>query len=854
MALFFQKRLHCFYCGSRSSKPQKGSTRQWRCSECQAVNHLDENGEITDPPPAEASFQPSQPQYARPLSHAQVDRSSDSSIFCSTCLKNQYLLTETLASYLPPQSHPDYDAYEASYPEYRKSLESRYPQVCERCEPKVIGRIRQAGYAAKADHLRRMMERSRGGRTGRNKGNWRWRSLLVSTGAVSFWASITGQLLWDITGCIPDIGYSLEYQEYAQPSKILSQCFWQGVETYCMSKECAMTLQPYAGLALVLGVFSLWWNPQLRSKVSGRSGRITGVREYYRIQIVALVARFISWVMLQDTSITDLNPNLSRAIHIFIGLFTLFTTIASRASIQFSAKPIVSWNENLDSLTTTNSRTDKDGPRPPLSISQAAAPSLSHDVPRFPITKLAAPRAATPEPYIPPTPPLDPSYDSDAMDWTPSHQQAIQPSFHLSRRKPEPVVVPSPFQGQLPPAPKPPSWQLRNPRPTPLVRPPEKPNPFHTAPILQPTIATSHDSKSLTKSSDMVMAPPKFFPQSDFKAETGLESLFDKAFSIADSPGKGERHSKSKTAESEPVANKPLHLLKSILLVFGLTLWVGSRPLGLPRNTTETVVLSLSFLVAGFSLLELLMKPMVHWRTTDIFLSVAELLGCAYFALTRTGHFEEFTTFDNAGIYFVSFLTGQELFGLRFLFERKEPSVVAQAPIQPENRRPETPPLMSPSLSTSSGERTPTRASFLSKPEPSLRMDHSPAKKQPPRYQPSPALQPLHPNSSTLNRQSTSHPVPKAESTLASFSTITQSQLLSSSFGSTDRFMSPASVTSVSSAEYDTSTISEPPSPILSARHRTPGPSINGLSLEDSPIPMKNIVPTPRYSLRSRRR
>lgn len=42
MAPFFQKRLCCFYCGRRSTQPQKGPIRQWECKECDAVNYLDE--------------------------------------------------------------------------------------------------------------------------------------------------------------------------------------------------------------------------------------------------------------------------------------------------------------------------------------------------------------------------------------------------------------------------------------------------------------------------------------------------------------------------------------------------------------------------------------------------------------------------------------------------------------------------------------------------------------------------------------------------------------------------------------------------------------------------------------------
>ncbi|EEP77083.1 predicted protein [Uncinocarpus reesii 1704] len=811
MAPFFKKRLQCFYCGSRSAQLQKSAIRQWQCRECQAVNYLD----------------------------------------------------ETLASYLPPQSHPEYEVYEASYPAYRQSLEDRYPQVCENCEPRVISRIKRAGYEAKADHLRRMMERSRGGRTVRNKRKWRWRSLLVSTGAVAFWASVAGQLAWDIIGFMADTTVATENQQRIQLSKsLLRSCLKEGQKHGVMPIQCALALQPYAGLALILGVLSLWWNPKLRHKVEGRSGRISGAREYYRIQIVVLVVRFVAWTVLQDASITGLNPKLVPAVHSFMAILIIVTTIASRAAIRFSIKPLVSWNDNIGSLISKRNG-DAELSSQSFSNPQSSSISLSQSLPRFPVANLApAPahvNALGPESYIPPTPPPDMVVDSDAMDWTPS-QQTLQPTFHISRNQPEPdapPIHPSPFRGQLPAAPKPLSWQLRNPERQPIVKSIEnKPNPFHTAPILHPSSNIPQQNQIATKSTDMVMAPPRFFPPNDLKAETGLESLFDKAFSIAESP-KTERRSMSKMPDRGPIINKPLHIIKSIFLVVCLGLWVGSQSLALPKNTTETVVLGLSFLVTGFSLLELLMRPMMHWKMIDIFLSLAELVGCVYLALVRAGQFGDPTAFDKAGPYLVAFLTGQEMFGLRSMFSASRPVVAAKMPIKQEIKRPTSPPLLSCSLSTSSGERTPTRSSFISAPALANKSRSSPSKRQPQSFKAPSIPQPLDPSSSFLNRQNTFTPLAKPEYPLSlpnSFSGLAQSQLLSSSFGSTERFMSPASTASVTSTEYDASTISEPPSPILSTRHRTPGPSITSLSLDDSPIPMKNIPPTPRYSLRSRRR
>ena len=126
-----------------------------------------------------------------------------SDLFCAQCVRNQHLFTNALASYFPSSDDPNYSAYEREYPKFRRNLEERYPQVCDKCEPRVKARIRQAGYEAKSDHLRRMMDRSKAGKAARKARQWNWRSLLVLAGAMCYWASIAGQLAWSMTSALP---------------------------------------------------------------------------------------------------------------------------------------------------------------------------------------------------------------------------------------------------------------------------------------------------------------------------------------------------------------------------------------------------------------------------------------------------------------------------------------------------------------------------------------------------------------------------------------------------------------------------------------------------------------------------
>ena len=140
-------------------------------------------------------------QYAAPKQLAPTD-----TIFCPTCLKNQHLFTKSLAQYFPDDpSDPEYPQLERNYYRYRKGLEQRYPQVCDECAEKVEHRIRQAGYTAKTDHLRRMMDLSRGRKpTGRTTvldwvnslGRTTWRGWLRAADAVAPRRRDTGAAAW----------------------------------------------------------------------------------------------------------------------------------------------------------------------------------------------------------------------------------------------------------------------------------------------------------------------------------------------------------------------------------------------------------------------------------------------------------------------------------------------------------------------------------------------------------------------------------------------------------------------------------------------------------------------------------
>lgn len=230
---------------------------------------------------------------------------------------------KALGSYLPDSDDPTYPIYEQQYPQYRRKMEETYPQVCENCEQKVNDRIRQTGYEAKADHLRRTMERSKMSRAAQKARRRNWRSILVVAGALGYWSSVAGQLASDL------IGAGDLWNNLAGRYRPLVSTYLPFLDE--MVSCIVYSSQDIAGIALILGALSIWWNPKIHHKVEGLSGRILGLNQYYECQLIVMVARFAVWAWLKDTS--RMEPSLPAAVHAVMILFMSVVSFSSETAL-----------------------------------------------------------------------------------------------------------------------------------------------------------------------------------------------------------------------------------------------------------------------------------------------------------------------------------------------------------------------------------------------------------------------------------------------------------------------------------------------------------------------------------------
>ena len=328
----------------------------------------------------------------------------------------------------------------------------------------------------------------------------------------------------------------------------------------------------------------------------------------------------------------------------------------------------MTWNE-LTPAATPNQKIEA----PPVqSTGSKKRFTFSNETPgntpqRFPFEKLVTPRLS-PEakPAIPTPPP-----EVDDMDWTPSVQHEIRPTVSVHERDRKSVLDgPLPFYGSLPAAPKPPAWNLysqpQNPKPIEQV---VERNPFHRAPTQSPS-----SWKRNTGRADPVFAPPKFFPMSDHAASTGLESLFDKTFTIKtpedeEKEKQGWKHEATQESSHQPVDLRNFLIYQYLrlgLLLASLLAWALSQSglLSVPGNYIEVASLGSASLIAGFALLEVLKRPIVYWNGMEILVYFAELAAAIHLGgnLPRVSFAREY--FDRYGKLLLIFMAAQETLGL----------------------------------------------------------------------------------------------------------------------------------------------------------------------------------------------
>ncbi|KAF7551982.1 hypothetical protein G7Z17_g4628 [Cylindrodendrum hubeiense] len=592
--------LTCFYCGKRSNTKFDGNTHDFLCLFCDATNYLDENGDITDPPVATEREAPATLYHAPRPSHPEAP---EDSIFCATCLKNQRLFTSSLAQYLPDDpSHPDYAELERNYYRFRKGLEERYPQVCDECAERVDDRIVKAGYTAKTDHLRRMVERSRGRKN--DAGRTTALDWANNMGRGLWWGGLVFQMLWHLRA----VSNVLERRDEGMYDP--DDMSWPTLATICLTWVVAF-LPPADTLingAFMASILSAWWNPKFVQVSRGFTRHLLGFTQWYSFQGLIIFFRFLFRRVLE----MDGGKAQSRGAQLSAHLVMALIHVLARRSIRVDTTPLFGTHS-----TTVSPKQMKTKTKPPKREEPRTFSDLLNDALDSPT---ATPQQDTfsrplinslPAPYPPNNPIRTPESPlsqlstmgisqtpsrtqevqySDEMDWTPTQVQSSpyrafrdMPSGPTRAFGAAPVNPEgSPFWYKVPAAPTTPAQRLRNPV-APILR---------SKPVEENSVFFQGHDKANTQvkkedAANVAFKPPRFFAPATENDETNsLADLLNQSFSLGqENPQPASRPKatrwKSTNRPSDLQIQSPLGVELVILLCL-LALWLLTVVMSVP--------------------------------------------------------------------------------------------------------------------------------------------------------------------------------------------------------------------------------------------------------------------------------
>lgn len=158
--------------------------------------------------------------------------------------------------------------------------------MCDECEAKVQQRIRQAGYTAKTDHLRRMMDRSRGRKVTHKTSSLDWINVL---GRWLWRFGLMAQLLWHAVY----ISRTLEHQsdgmydpDDASPYKTVIDIL-KNIVAWLPDEDILIRS------SITAGILCAWWNPHFVQVNRGFTRHILGLAQWYSFQGLIVFLRVL---------------------------------------------------------------------------------------------------------------------------------------------------------------------------------------------------------------------------------------------------------------------------------------------------------------------------------------------------------------------------------------------------------------------------------------------------------------------------------------------------------------------------------------------------------------------------------
>ncbi|KAK9240425.1 Ima1 N-terminal domain-containing protein, partial [Lipomyces kononenkoae] len=595
----------CFYCNEKSfvDLTYRSSTNsyEWTCPLCEAINFIDETGEIMDFAPE--AFSPSESDQTI-LSSTNHETESP---FCKNCQVNHRIVMEALASYLPPESGPQYQEYEQSLPRYKEELERRFPPYCDKCRSKVISKLSENNYNARARILGTFLKNKEssaelrsspfnpmtdgnesvspsGGRILRPRWTFQtWLKLFILTcqGAL-WWSHVLGFVgLFAINSLYPSLQIRKLALTHAENNRsimsIFKVVFDATLEAYVTSNrphdaylsELAVSLFYLLHRITPISILYFFWNYKLfYALLSSVRVSVTGKSDYYRCQCLLFVQLLVGLYTLPRMYYWGVSEIAFRIINIFFATTTTLMLAVSLACLKM--RPV----ESTDIQPQVQYRTDdsysgmtEQGQS--LSLQNRLQRNLSVNIPQV----IPSRRVVTS-----PTHGVDEQtmvIDDDMMDWKPSFVPEISMIDAAPAELPDIPKLPRGYS--LAPPPNGSKLNIGTLNPSALVRHSSASTQGKEKYFQHKLASVSHTQRSATatindqSNRDIGLAAQRFFPKEE---PTGLEDLFDPVLRLSDSAGftgnsvGSESLSRKVTRTND--GHKPREWLSASAIVIGL--------------------------------------------------------------------------------------------------------------------------------------------------------------------------------------------------------------------------------------------------------------------------------------------
>ncbi|KIM24127.1 hypothetical protein M408DRAFT_11129 [Serendipita vermifera MAFF 305830] len=303
--LGLRRKPKCFYCQHVLEKAPV-DPNNFQCPSCDSANHFDpKTGEITSSPAMYDAMANSLSFSRRATpSKTAIPTTVEQSVFCRECTINQQLVTNMLANYLPLPEDPNYQALLETLPDYKASLETRYPLVCEQCLPLVEEKLIKKEHMAKSKALGGWMNAKQG--TPRRPGLPGKNSSILRQPRERPWQA----RIWMLQGLL-----------YVVTTLWVLTSYIYGMAR--LRSPLIRTLNP---LFIIISLFWTFWNRTwLQARRKGM--RIRGRKESTRIQFLIWASRLVmsSLVSFWGKQVTEGTFGAFLAVEVALGVLAMIT-------------------------------------------------------------------------------------------------------------------------------------------------------------------------------------------------------------------------------------------------------------------------------------------------------------------------------------------------------------------------------------------------------------------------------------------------------------------------------------------------------------------------------------------------